>query len=128
MFIKTDVEALLRRLFATLPLKSDVERAPPPSASLPPGFATRLAWVDPAQDCSNEAEIGPLLEDLRSWSVAMAWSSRPSRAVLEYVLLAVEGRLDETEGDALSPVRRQAILATCRDEAWRIIMDIRRAA
>lgn len=127
MFIKADVETLLRRLFATLPLKSDFDR-PAPAAGLQDGWAGQLGWIVPAQNPASEAEIGPLLDDLRSWTVAMAWSSRPSRAVLDYVLLAVEGRLAETDGDVLSPGRRDAVLAACRDEAWRIIMDIRRAA
>ncbi|GGH21228.1 hypothetical protein GCM10007036_25350 [Alsobacter metallidurans] len=124
MIIKPDVEALLRKLLKALPLGSDADGGVP--APLP---ALQASGAPPApSDACSDADLDQLLGELREWTAAMAWSTRPSTAVLDYVLLAANGRLTELFGEDLAPVRRQAILATCRDEAWRIIMDIRRAA
>jgi hypothetical protein len=124
MIVKTDLETLLRKLQVALPLKGDggIERVRELQPIARDGDLP--ARVEPAFDQSLE----PLLVEVREWAAAMAWSRQPSRAVLNYVLLAADGRLTELFGEGVATEKRQATLDICRNEAWLIIMDIRRAA
>ncbi|PSC05301.1 hypothetical protein SLNSH_08800 [Alsobacter soli] len=122
VLIRPEIESLLRRLFVRLPLRSDgQDHAPADAMAAAMPAARRRA---PA----HGGEVSPILAQVREWAQAAAWTNQPSMVVLEQVMAATEGRLDEAFGADAGDESRQSLRDLCRQEAWRMLMDIRRAA
>ncbi|WP_460452065.1 hypothetical protein [Alsobacter sp. SYSU BS001988] len=90
--------------------------------------AQRLRGTAQAEAQATESPVEKLVHDLRFLACEMAWSTIPSLVVLDQITGEAVQRIDEALPHLGDGERRTALIDLCRQDAWRIIMDIRRAA
>ncbi|WP_406858383.1 hypothetical protein ABEG18_12465 [Alsobacter sp. KACC 23698] len=90
--------------------------------------AQRLRGAEQAEEIATDSFVEKLVNDLRFLACEMAWSTIPSLVVLDHITGEAVQRIDGALPHLGDGERRTALIDLCRQDAWRIIMDIRRAA